>query len=69
MKIYCELHVRMFLFSVAPCEYRCGMDDGVCIPNDYVCDGYPDCSNNRDESFCIGMIYIYRAYNTFKLSV
>ena len=30
-------------------EFMC--DDGQCIPNQYVCEGFPDCADASDESF------------------
>lgn len=31
------------------------MYDGECVPNDFVCDNKPDCSNGQDEKQCYGL--------------
>ncbi|XP_070533559.1 uncharacterized protein [Ptychodera flava] len=31
------------------CEYSLAVNDQICIPMDWVCDGFPDCPGNDDE--------------------
>jgi len=47
--------VRVVYTAVAPCypgEYRCWPDQ--CLSSCVVCDGFPDCENDKDEDpqFC-----------------
>ena len=41
------------MLSLGTCDFLCG--DGVCIPEEYVCDNYLDCRNGTDERGCIDL--------------
>ena len=43
---------------IIACDFKCEADD-ICITKDYVCDGYPICSDSQDEKDCRKLSLIY----------
>uniref|UniRef100_A0A493TUG5 Uncharacterized protein n=1 Tax=Anas platyrhynchos platyrhynchos TaxID=8840 RepID=A0A493TUG5_ANAPP len=36
----------------APGQFRCEEPHGECFPREWICDGHPDCMDERDERGC-----------------
>ena len=61
----------LFSAKCASDEFQCGTNPGQCILSAYVCDGYPDCSNNADEENCSGQanLDLFRKHSRIRLDV
>ena len=46
------MHIAQCFFSN---DFEC--DNGICIPNSFVCDGFNSCGDNSDEEGCCKLIY------------
>ena len=66
-----ETVFQLFSAKCASDEFQCGTNPGQCILSAYVCDGYPDCSNNADEDNCSGQanINLFRKHSRVRLDV
>ena len=56
----------MYMYIAVACdlnEFQCL--NGLCIPNDYLCDEYNDCSNGEDEQNCNIKRYELRQHSLF----
>lgn len=49
-----ETKVPKPLLNKAPCanDAQLGCADGICLPNEYFCDGSIDCADGSDEGYC-----------------
>ena len=46
------IHVRTFSADCPDGQVSCVGNKSMCIPEQYVCDGSPNCQDYSDENFC-----------------
>ena len=52
---YCEIFIRIYFFSIAPCASNYyGCSNGLCIDQTLRCDSFNQCGDESDEAACTG---------------